>query len=896
MSDDLVLGIDLGTTNSVVAVADGGQARVLANEEGNRLLPSVVSFHPEGRILVGEEARERRLIDARNTVYSVKRLIGRPFETPEVRRAQERFAFSLVRSANGGVVVDVRGETYTLTEISAFVLREIKRVAEVMLGQPVSRAVITVPANFNELQRSATKAAGRVAGLAVARIVNEPTAAALAYGVGRNTPAKVAVYDFGGGTFDMTVLELDGDVVEVLATAGDTFLGGDDIDLVIAETMADAFLEAHRWDPRQDEQAFERLRAAAEWAKCQLSSRTEVRAQIEELAYGPSGALDLDFRMTRPRLEDLIRPLVARSFDVCRDALATADLQRDDLDDVILVGGSTRIPLIREMVLSYFGREPRTDIDPDLVVAQGAAIHGFALGGERKASQVKARPMTAEDLRAAQARRKERQKALPKQPAFAPTGQREAALPPARPGRGTRPPPAVPELPPSRSPDVLSHRAVPIGAPPAPSAPAAPPPPVAPRGAATPRGPAAPPAPRPAKPIAPPPPSVRTKTRTTAGMAPPPPPPGAPNDEPRDSIEIDPSYLAESESKAPGLFHTSDPFGELEIDVADESDPLEPEETLDVAIEGSGAFELDMPDTPPTDGSGPLVLDGLFPGGPPDGGADSALTGFFPDDGNHEGSAPIDLSLSDALPGAGSVSAPLPAALFGESEPPPANEGRTLPEPRSALESAAGNPHADAFADTMAGLDLDLPDPDAPDGMTPDALVPETLSQESMALDAASDVMTSDVITAQPVVLLPDRPLLMDVTPMSLGIETVGGYCQHLIGKNAPIPAEQTRTFTTATDDQDTVRVSVCQGESKSFADNQMLGEVELSGLRALPRGALEIQVTFIIDANGTLQVKAVDTATGLVQETHIHLLGGVDEDEVARMEARQRALLGDGP
>jgi molecular chaperone DnaK len=259
-----VLGIDLGTTNSVVAIANGREARVLADSEGRRLIPSVVSFHPDGSILVGHEARERRLVDAKNTVYSTKRLIGRPFSSSEVQKAKERFAFDLEATKVGGVQVRVRRGTFALPEISAMVLRHLRRVAEDSLGEPCGRAVVTVPANFNELQRSATQAAGKVAGLDVLRILNEPTAATLAYGLSREKAEKVAVYDLGGGTFDITILDLDKDVFEVVSTAGDTFLGGDDIDLAIAEKMADACLRQHRFDARADSQAFERMRAAAE--------------------------------------------------------------------------------------------------------------------------------------------------------------------------------------------------------------------------------------------------------------------------------------------------------------------------------------------------------------------------------------------------------------------------------------------------------------------------------------------------------------------------------------------------------------------------------------------------------------------------------------------------------
>ncbi|MBX3273290.1 MAG: Hsp70 family protein, partial [Sandaracinaceae bacterium] len=425
-----VLGIDLGTTNSVVCVADGGELRVLPDEEGRLLIPSVVSFHPGGDILVGHAARERRLLDARNTIYSIKRLIGRPFLSPEVKRAQQRFPFRLCEGPTQGVLVEARGETYTLPEISAFVLREVRRIAEDRVGAFCTQAVITVPANFNELQRSATKAAGRVAGLEVLRILNEPTAAALAYGYGQRSRERIAVFDLGGGTFDITILELAGDVFEVLATAGDTFLGGDDLDVLIADKMADAFLSHHRFDPRSDAQAYERLRAAAEWAKCQLSSEHEVQLRVEELAYGEGGvSLDLSFGLTRPALEGLARPLVARAFDVCEDAMRVAGVRPTQLDNVILVGGSTRIPLVRAMVEEYFGRPALDTIDPDLVVARGAALQAAALApkadpsGPKRLGRVALKKVSKDALAQRQRREaiaEEVQAARPKQPAFQP--------------------------------------------------------------------------------------------------------------------------------------------------------------------------------------------------------------------------------------------------------------------------------------------------------------------------------------------------------------------------------------------------------------------------------------------------------------------------------------------
>jgi molecular chaperone DnaK len=621
-----VLGIDLGTTNTVVAVADAQRVRVLSADGSSRLIPSVVSFQPEGPILVGELARQRRLEDVQNTVYSVKRLIGRPFDSPEVRRTRQRFAFKLIERQGGGVGVEVRSEVYTLTEISAFVLREVRRVAEEVLGRTCERAVVTVPANFNELQRSATKAAGKVAGIDVLRILNEPTAAALAYGYGQDRRERVVVYDFGGGTFDVTVLELEGDVFEVVATAGDTFLGGDDIDLTLAESLADAFAEHHRVDPREDFLAFERLRAAAEDAKIRLSTDDVVDVRIAEVMRDGKRPLSLAHRLTRGELEALSEPLIRRSLEVCDQALHDAGAAPTLVDNVILVGGSTRMPFMRALVAEHFGREPHTRIDPDLVVAQGAAIHAYAVGGG-------------------------------------------AAL--------------IPSAPP---PPVATARAIAVGTPPP---------------------------------------------------------------EPEPDLEA-----------------------------------LEPEPELET-----------------------LELDELLPVDP---------------------------------------SVPPPPSIPPPSLPPLRADDTELSfllEERMGMAPSLP-PRADATE-----VDLKLPSAMAP-------------------------------------------PLLLDVTPQSLGIETAGGYCAQLIPRNAPIPAEQTRTFGTARDDQETVMVRVCQGESRLFAENQLLGEVQLSGLRPAPRGEVGVDVSFHLDADGSLAVQATNSDTGQLQTIRIELLGGADEADIAAMRARQEQAL----
>ena len=705
----------------MVAVADQPGGRVLADGDGLQLIPSVVSFHPSGDVLVGGSAKERRLLDAQNTVYSVKRLIGRPYSSYEVKQAQERFAFELSEGPSGGVLVTARGETYTLSEISAFVLRHVRKVAEEALGTECSQAVVTVPANFNELQRSATKAAGRVAGLDVLRILNEPTAAALAYGYNKTSTERVAVYDLGGGTFDITILQLAGDVFEVLATAGDTFLGGDDVDTSVADHMAAQFLDQHRYDARQDRQAYERLRAAAEWAKIQLSAKPDVKLCIEELAYGDGGvALNLDYALTRQQLEHMCQPLVARSFDVCEDAMKAAGLRPTQLDNVILVGGSTRIPMLQRMVAEYFGRKPLVNIDPDLVVAQGAALQAQSLAlPSRKA------PLAKVALKKA-----------------------------AQPGTGNHN---------IVTNEGLEDEVTNIG-----DRPPLPPPPVA----------------------------RAARKATLAGQAPPPPP-----------VQL----------KSSGDVPHDD--GLIDIPTRSREEPLEHEPTR-VA---EAADPLDFQPTRMADASGLLMQIG--------GVADDEAEDLVDD------SSGLMMELGDN-------------AFGGQSDIPAVG----TPPPPPPLDLASSAP-----AELRAALDEDI------DTVTGAVVAPEGLR----------------------------APLLLDVTPLSLGVETVDGYCEHIIRRNSAIPAGQTKMFTTARDRQEAVIVRICQGEDRKIAGNQLLGEVILEGLRPAARGKVQIAVRFMIDADGTLQVRAQDVGTGQQQQIAIKLIGELAEDEIEELTKRHEAKLG---
>jgi molecular chaperone DnaK len=786
-----ILGIDLGTTNSVVAVADGSQVNALADVQGRRLIPSVVSFHPDGSILVGHDARDRRLVDATSTVFSTKRLIGRPFTSTEVKRAAERLPFALEPTPTGGVQVRVRRGTYTLPEISAFVLRHVREVAEQALGTSCSRAVITVPANFNELQRSATQAAAKIAGLEVVRMINEPTAATLAYGLGKQGAERVLVYDLGGGTFDVTVLDLDRDALQVVSTSGDTFLGGDDFDQLVADHLADACLREHRFDPRSDVQTYERLRAAAEWLKCQLSSLEAVDLSIDELFHEAGGrAVPFVHRMTRQDFAALVRPLVARTFDVVNEALRACGRRPREIDAVVLVGGSTRVPLVRDLVGEYFGRAPRFERDPDLVVAQGAALQAFQLAGRTEPARIVPRPMPP---RAMPPRPRE---VLPRQPAFAP-----------------------PE-----------------------------------RGAET--------APRPSP--------ATTLGRVALKRA---------DDRPARSID----GMTDSPPTRAGV-SLSTPVAILRPVMVGAPSPGA----------ASPLTELDQVELSPTSlpAGAPGALSRRTRKGTMRGG-----TSALPESPSLAADSPFDLSKEHDL---ASIDEDLPTRVGKPPAPPPLPRAAAAPPPEPPRSEAApvGPPPAP----------FSRPAPDAQDPATLGQWVSELPSAPTIpvppsdlplasllpAMPAVAPLPPLDLAPHQPVIPMPAArlPLLMDVTPLSLGIETVSGYCQHLVQRNAPVPTEKTRVFATGRDEQTSVEIRICQGDSNRFAENESLGIVSLDALRRAKRGDVRIEVTFLIDASGVLDVRATDLDTQRVQLTRIQLRGGMQAAEVEAARARQEREL----
>jgi molecular chaperone DnaK len=382
MAQGKVIGIDLGTTNSVVAVIEGGQPTVIANEEGGRTTPSVVGFTDEGQRLVGAIAKRQSVTNPKGTVYSIKRFMGRRIE--EVPEEIRLVPYDVVKGKEGTASVRVSGQEYTPPEISAMILQKLKSAAEAYLGQPVTAAVITVPAYFNDAQRQATKDAGKIAGLDVKRIINEPTAAALAYGLDKQADEKIAVYDFGGGTFDISILEVGENVVEVKATNGDTHLGGDNFDQRVIEYLIAEFKKDQGVDLAKDSMAVQRLREAAEKAKIELSSATSTDINLPYITADQSGPKHLTMKLTRAKFEQLIEDLVERSMGPCKQALADAGYKPSDIQEVVLVGGSTRIPMVQEKVRALFGREPNRTVNPDEVVAIGAAVQGGVLAGDVK--------------------------------------------------------------------------------------------------------------------------------------------------------------------------------------------------------------------------------------------------------------------------------------------------------------------------------------------------------------------------------------------------------------------------------------------------------------------------------------------------------------------------------
>ena len=1009
-----VVGIDLGTTNTVVACVRGGKVHVLADETGNRLLPSIVSFHPNGEVLTGQPAKARRVIDPKHTIANHKRIIGHSWNSPELVEARQRSPFELREGPGQGALVHVRGQDYTLPEISAFVLKRARQIAETALGEPVERAVITVPAHFNELQRASTKVAGRISGVEVMRILNEPTAAALAYGLGRGGAERVAIYDFGGGTFDCTLLDLNGNVFEVLASAGDSFLGGDDVDSAIAERMCEYILRTYRFDARSDNQAFERLKVAGETLKMMLSTQEEAHMALDDVGFGVGGApLNVQFSMKRRELEQLVTPLIERSFKVTQDALGLARLSPTSFDRIILVGGSTRIPMVRQRVEAFFGAKPMDKLNPDEVVAVGAAIQAAALVDANRRREIPAPPAVpagnaprtmrgtggeVEDVTEGDVFGRQENTSVTQ---GVPT-QKKQSGPPVKqsgvpgqvargsspPGRGSAPPGKMSQVPGQKMSQVPGQKTSQV------------------------------PGRLPAVPGMPGKQSQPPNTAITQSVN-----PGGPYTSPMPTLPK-PGHGAEDQSlqSVPDLVGGS-PF-EWNRNASTLTAQVDSEAVLNRAPRipsGPGGFgAMDEPpslySTPSGRGNITNPTATAYPGNAPspisgDIGSEEETQGPFGEvrdlslvsttgvtqtqmvdqapqqlatssrrdarreDPDRFGQVSDDLSListsgvsSPSIPSIPSIqerTSPLPTGMQdptggdprarparqgvnttqmsparGPAQAPPlpagarggtvnldpaANPARSQPPPPGMGGSSAppagfsnfgsdpppGPPpqHAPAFSG-YGGQPGVAPPANPPTGIAPFATFGGPQQPMGAApLGSVGPTMGSPFGgTTEPPNAggqLQDAahalgnmgaPVLVDVTPRALIVETAGGYADTIIPRNSKIPCERMRKFSTSRDGQTVVRIRIGQGEGSRFPENTYLGEIELGGLRVASRGDVTIAVSFELDSDGTLRVRAWDTITLQEAKATLQLIGMADESSVVMMINRFAQQPGFGP
>lgn len=853
-----IVGIDLGTSNTCVAVCDpDGAPRVISDRSEAKIVPSVVSFHPSGEVLIGAAAKQRKVIDPKNTVFSAKRLIGRNFDSPEVRTAKARMPYEIAEGANKSVVIRTRAGEFAVPEISALVLDHIRAMARASLGSDVTQAVVTVPANFSDAQRSGTQTAGAIAGLTVIRVLNEPTAAALAYGHLRQLQRSIAVYDFGGGTFDVSILRLDGQVFQVLGTSGDSFLGGDDIDERIVDRLTAKFLEQYRVDLRDNELALMRLRAVAEQTKIELSRKQRALIKVDEIAYGPGGAgLNLTHEISRDELVQSVSDIVDRTFPVCTEALRLAGIGIGDIDDIVLVGGTTKMPYVRERVAAFFGKTPRMDVNPEEAVAIGAGLQARALEQSMSAAPRPRRP------------------SAPSVPPPLPPGVARPATAPrgaaAGPGQAFKAAPseqtvldqvaadrtetdvpmaqlAYPDLQrlPQNAPAPLSRTSPPTGPvglarPPASAAP-------------TLLGVAAVSAP-PALNVAPTSAATATATTGVASRIPLPPP----------ALEIAAEEPLTPVESAPAL---------AETDIA-RPDPGKPAVVARVRL-------VQQPQTTP-----PIVEAQRVPRQPSAPREDRPIASASARSGLTV--PPRALSASSTFED--SLTTPLAAAK------------------EMAMGAAEVRTNASAVSEQSA-LDIDdLDTPpmamspvvgDARTNATTDARTNATTGARAIApvsatVNASSARMTTQRAPAMTVPPAPGNallPVIKDVTPRTLGIATISGYCDEILARNSAIPSSVRRQFTTSVDNQTEVRIEVLQGESRRADENQRLGDLVLSDLLPRPRGAISIDVTFAVDASGMLTVAARDAHTGQETRAQLSILGTITDINVDAAKERIRHM-----
>ena len=846
---DPIVGIDLGTSNCVVAYCDDtGHARTLVDPAGYKVHPSMVSFHPNGAVVVGAHAKQRRIIDPQNTVYSVKRLIGRSYSSPEVQIAKSRMPYQIKEGANQSPMIVTRGGEFAVPEISAIVLDHVRDIAASALDVGVNRAVITVPANFNDAQRSATATAGAIAGITVVRVLNEPTAAALAYGHSRPMQEIFAVYDFGGGTFDVTVLRLRDQVYEVLGTAGDSFLGGDDLDERLVELMVNRFLRENRVDLRDNEIAMMRMRAVAEQAKIELSRRTRANIRIDEIAYGTNGAaMNLQMEINRDEFVQAAADIVDRTFPVCSEALKLAGVSLGDLGEVILVGGTTKMPYVREKVAQFFGQGPRTDANPEEAVALGASLQAVAL--QRILTRTKpatARVSVPVPSPTAETENTVTNAALSASAFDVPTVEAIATESPARRTADyTARPRAGTERPMQRGATVdrffeepsTTTEAV----------------------------------------------SLARITRPGTATLPPVPPAPSANDGPRRSRPV------------------SVVIPPLGAPLSEDTQTNNAAETLTQVVAANAA-------PVPRPGTAPTVQTTLRPSTVPP----------IPQQRTRPNSLPPlpsasttmrDFDLPPPLPSSSGPNAP---TMFGpppeppapESPPPVATRSRSgfdlpLPANTTVIGTApAAAVHAAAVAAMEASASATARGMTAaPVGPRSEMFVSPSDTNRAMPPPMVSGVPGTTLAPpfAMGAPLAPfamaQAAVVVDVVPHSFGIATVGGFCEEIIRRNTQLPAESKRVFATSRDKQDTVRIRICQGQSRRLDENLVLGDLVLSKLPQRARNESAIEVTFAIDASGMLRVHARDTVSGYEQRVSIDIIGAMSSDDVQASRERMRAI-----
>ncbi|MBN2341192.1 MAG: Hsp70 family protein [Deltaproteobacteria bacterium] len=1009
----VAVGIDLGTTNSCVAIVQGEQAKIVESVYGDRIHPSIICFHPSGEVLAGPRAKERLAIDPENTIYSFKRLLGQDINAPEIQKLITHLPYN-VTERNGIPILQTRNKEATLPEVSALMLKYLREMVSETYGVDIREAIITVPANFTDVQRASTKIAGRIAGFNVLRILNEPTAAALAYGFGGEKEERIAVYDFGGGTFDITIIELLDDIFEVLSTAGDNFLGGDDFDDKIVYEMLTQFKKQHGFNIEDNPIAMQRVRSVAERAKCQLSSIDEVNATLRELITDKKGRkIDFSFTITRERFEALSASLVERSLATCEEALELAKLTPADLDNVVLVGGSTRVPLVRRKVEEFFGKKPRTEVNPDEVVAIGAAINAFSLTQEALDKNISAR-----------------KHANPKVDPFA--GNKSVSSDPPTPMQDSSglaqtvrsskvPKPRRSSIPPSaRSagrPDPFAQTSSPLAGmsdPFADSARAMPlDDPFA--DAKSKQRPSL----KPPKPLG----KIELGKRTMIGMGTSGAGKGSPShtDLPalkqaqEEEIADLPALVEERNADFPDLasgypadnsdlpvpkqhfdneldtWGESNPLAEsidLDSDLpipkqvarskSDDPDlpvPLKPADDADLPIPMGPPSGMDLPTTKDDDGLDlPIPLDDdeeldlPIPMGP----AGSMDLPAIPNEETRDLPIPVgisddfdletDLETSHTIIGGPAVSAPgIPDDFIIESESDKArrdvtesfdqtgsrridSEPPVMPDDFSDFEDstdeleslddmeveevseppapplhtppipARQNPF---FAGTSApskdlgfgeiDLNAAFETPSIPPPASPSYAPPRMPSfappASQMEMDAprmpsyhpyhpldevvgddGKEAKTEEHAAFSVPIKKATPAVLLDVSPRGLGIATAGGYCDIIIERNAAIPIEQSRHFSTSRDHQTEVFIDVYQGESRRTEDNTLLGRIELRDIRPAPRGEISILVTFEVDTDGMFNVKALNEETQATQSTQIKLSGGLADDQVSAL------------